>query len=170
LILIRKGERFMAGPSNPTKNANEPHNASQAVSNVADRAKEMASNLGDKAKDAGSAMANKAEGAASYVGHKAEDAASFVSGKADDATAAVGGGLRSLGSTLRQKAPQEGMVGDASSAVANTLERTGRHLQEEGFRGIVDDMTNAIRRNPIPALFVGIGVGFLLARALTPRR
>jgi len=171
----------MAGPSNPTKNANEPHNASQAVSNVADRAKEMASNatdrakemasnLGDKAKEAGTAAVNKAEGAASYVGHKAEDAASYVGHKADDATAAVGGGLRTLGSTLRQKAPQEGMVGDASSAVANTLERTGRHLQEEGFRGIVDDMTNAIRRNPIPALFVGIGVGFLLARALTPRR
>jgi len=130
----------------------------------------MASNLGDKAKDATSAVANKAEGAASYVGHKAEDAASFVSGKADDATVAVGGGLRTLGSTLRQKAPHEGMMGDASSAVANTLERTGRHLQEDGFRGIVDDMTNAIRRNPIPALFVGIGVGFLLARALTPRR
>jgi len=160
----------MAGPSNPTKNANEPHNASQAVSNVADRAKEMASNLSDKAKDAGNTAINKAEGAASYVGHKAEDAASFVGNKADDATAAVGGSLRSLGSSLRQKAPHEGMMGDASSAVANTLERTGRHLQEEGFRGVIDDMTNAIRRNPIPALFVGIGVGFLLARALTPRR
>jgi hypothetical protein len=160
----------MAGPSNPTKNANEPHTVSQTASNVADRAKEMASNLGDKAKEATNTMANKAEGATSYVGHKAEDAAAYVSGKADDATAAVGGGLRSLGSTLRQKAPNEGMMGDASSAVANTLERTGRHLQEEGFRGIIDDVTNAIRRNPIPALFVGIGVGFLLARALTPRR
>ena len=95
----------MAGQSNPTKHTNEPHNASQAASNVADRAKEMASNLGDKAKEATSTVANKAEGAASYVGHKAEDAASYVSGKADDATAAVGGGC-SLGSTLRQKAPR----------------------------------------------------------------
>jgi len=28
-----------------------------------------------------------------------------------------------------------------------------------------DDITNMIRRNPIPALLVGIGIGFLLARA-----
>lgn len=157
----------MAGPSNAT---NLTDRAKEMASNLGDKAKETASNLGDKAKEAGTAAVNKAEGAASYVGHKAEDAASFVGHKAEDATSAVGGGLRSLGSTLRQKAPQEGMMGEASSAVANTLERTGLHLQEEGLRGILDDVTNAIRRNPIPALFVGIGVGFLLARALTPRR
>jgi uncharacterized membrane-anchored protein YhcB (DUF1043 family) len=29
---------------------------------------------------------------------------------------------------------------------------------------MTDDLTNLIRRNPIPALFVGIGIGFLLAR------
>ena len=34
---------------------------------------------------------------------------------------------------------------------------------------IANDVTNLIKRNPIPALFVGIGVGFLLARACTPR-
>jgi hypothetical protein len=61
------------------------------------------------------------------------------------------------------------MAGEASTAVANTLENTGRHLQKEGLKGIADDVTNLIRRNPIPALLVGLGVGFLIARATTRR-
>ena len=34
---------------------------------------------------------------------------------------------------------------------------------------MADDLTDLIRRNPIPALLVGVGVGFLLARATTSR-
>ena len=34
------------------------------------------------------------------------------------------------------------------------------------LREIGDDLTNLIRRNPIPALLLGVGVGFLLARAI----
>ena len=84
--------------------------------------------------------------------------------------AAVGSGLKSLGHTIRDHTPDSGMAGDASSAVANTLERTGRYLQEEGLEGIAEDVTNLIRRNPIPAMLVGVGAGFLLARAMTSRR
>ena len=58
------------------------------------------------------------------------------------------------------------MFGSASSSLAHSLESGGRYLQEEGLKGIADDMTNLIRRNPIPALFVGIGIGFLLARSM----
>jgi len=147
------------------KSPNEP----QTGTGMSDRAKDMAASLGEKAKDATATVANKAESAAATIGHKADEAASYVGHKADDATSAVGGGLKSLGSSLREKGPHDGMAGDASSAVANTLERTGNYLQEEGLRGIADDMTNLIRRNPIPALFIGIGVGFILARALSHR-
>jgi hypothetical protein len=31
------------------------------------------------------------------------------------------------------------------------------------------DLTNLVRRNPLPAVLLGIGFGFLLARAITPR-
>jgi hypothetical protein len=50
--------------------------------------------------------------------------------------------------------------------MADTLERGGRYLEEEGLRGIGQDLTNVIRRNPIPALLLGIGIGFLIARSL----
>ena len=42
-----------------------------------------------------------------------------------------------------------------------------RYLREEGLSGLASDLTDMIRRNPIPALLIGLGVGFLLARALS---
>jgi len=73
--------------------------------------------------------------------------------------------MGSLGHAVREHVPSEGMMGRAGSAVADTLEAGGHYLEEHGLKEMGDDITNMIRRNPIPALLVGIGIGFLLARA-----
>jgi hypothetical protein len=96
---------------------------------------------------------------------KAQDAAATLGQKAEDATAAVGCGMQSLAGTIREKIPQGGKLGEASAAVARSLDQGGRYLEKEGLQGIGDDLTNLVRRNPIPALLLGIGVGYLLARA-----
>jgi hypothetical protein len=75
--------------------------------------------------------------------------------------------MQSLAGTLREKMPHEGMMGTAGSAVADTLERGGRYLQEEGLSGMAEDLTALIRRNPIPAMLIAFGVGFLIARSTT---
>jgi len=129
----------------------------------------VASYVGQKAEDATSYVGHKAEDAASYVGHKAEDAASYAGHKAEDASAAVGSGLRSLGKTVRDRGPEGGMSGDASAAVADTLESGGRYLQEEGLKVMTEDVTNLIRRNPIPALLIGVAAGYLAGKAMTRR-
>jgi len=121
------------------------------------------------ARDAASAVTDSAQRAASYVGNKAGEAASFVGQKAEDAACAMGGSLKSLGQTIREHTPQGGTIGQATSAVASGLENTGRYLEQEGFQGLGTDMTNLIRRNPIPSIFVALGVGFLVARAISPR-
>jgi hypothetical protein len=96
--------------------------------------------------------------------HKTKDAAAAVGEKANAAASAVGEGMTSLAHSLREKAPQTGMLGTASSRVASGLESGGRYLQQEGFEGMMNDLTHLIRSNPIPALLVGVGVGFLLAQ------
>lgn len=75
-----------------------------------------------------------------------------------------------MAQTIRENAPEKGMMGTASSAVADTLEQGGRYLQEQGLSGLGADMTNMIRRNPIPSVLVGFGLGFLIARFLTTSR
>jgi hypothetical protein len=119
----------------------------------------------DKARDAAANVADKAKEVAGNVADHAKDAASTVGQKAEDATHAVGSGMQSVAGTMREKLPQGGVIGAATSKVASGLENTGRYLQTEGLSGMGQDVTNLIRRNPVPAVLIGIGLGFILARA-----
>jgi hypothetical protein len=139
--------------------------AKEEISSVGEKAKDLACAVGQTASDVASNIGHKAGEMASTVSEKAGNVASTIGQKAEDTTAAVGSGMKNLAGTLREKLPHEGMLGSASSAIASTLESSGRYLQEEGLRGMASDLTNLIRRNPIPALLVGIGIGFLIARS-----
>ena len=111
------------------------------------------------------AVAETAKEGASKAGEMVKDAGSFVGKKADEAAKTVGGGMESLGGTIRDKGPHSGVLGSATSAVAGTLESGGRYLHEQGLSGIADDVTNTIRKHPVPALLIAVGLGFLCARA-----
>jgi len=55
------------------------------------------------------------------------------------------------------------MLGTAGEKVAEGLEAGGRYLEEKGLSGIGDDLAGLIKRNPIPAVLIGIGIGYLIA-------
>jgi hypothetical protein len=114
----------------------------------------------DKAKD----MASSVMEQASSMAHAVGDAGAAVGEKANDATAAVGSRMNSVAGTIRETMPREGVLGTASSSVAGSLESGGRYLQEKNIGGMAEDITNLIRRNPVPALLVGVGIGFVLAK------
>jgi ElaB/YqjD/DUF883 family membrane-anchored ribosome-binding protein len=120
----------------------------------------MAQKIGDEAKRA----TDKAESMAGNVMDKAKEAGSFISEKADQATGAVGSSMESLGHSLREHTPQGGMVGAAGEAVATRLEQGGRYLEQHGMGDMAGEISTMIRRNPLPAVLIGIGVGFFLAR------
>jgi ElaB/YqjD/DUF883 family membrane-anchored ribosome-binding protein len=136
-----------------------------AVSSTAQQAKDAVSSAAEKVKDAANTGAEKAKDVARAGWDRTKDAAQAAGHVAENATSSVGGGLESLAGTIREKAPQEGMLGNAASTVADTLEKGGRYLREEGLGGMADDLTNTIRRNPLPSVLVGVAIGFLLARA-----
>ena len=165
----------MANPSTPFRNKEETRipgsspsteRTWETGSSVTEKAKDIASSAAQTVGQTAAGAAQKARDMASSAAHSASDIASNVGHRAEEATSTVGGSMRSLAGTLRENMPHEGMMGTAGSAVADTLERGGRYLEQEGLRGIGEDLTNVIRRNPIPAVLVGIGVGFLLARSL----
>jgi ElaB/YqjD/DUF883 family membrane-anchored ribosome-binding protein len=145
---------------------NAADRAKDMTMNVADKAKTTAVNLAEKAKDTASNLADRTKDTAANVTHKAEDLAKTAGRKADDATAAVGCSIRSAADTVRAKGPHDGLLASATTAAAGALESTGRYLEQEKLSGMAEDMTNLIRRNPIPALLVAAGIGFLLGRAL----
>lgn len=169
----------MANTSSPLKK-DELRPGSTTESGMADlknRAQETAASVADRAKETASAAAQSAGNLASNLGHKAQETASSVAQSASDlassagqrareATSSVGSGMQHLAGTLRENMPREGLMGRASSTVADTLENSGRYIQQEGLSGMFDDLTNVIRRNPIPAVLIGMGLGFLVARSL----
>jgi len=79
--------------------------------------------------------------AASNAAQNVSDAASYVGARAEAATSTLGG----------------------------AMESTGHYLKDDGLQHIVTDVSELIRRNPVPAMLIGIGLGILLASA-TARR
>ncbi len=140
--------------TNVTRTGEERGHGAQERQGAQEKMTGMAEKVTDRAKEAASA-----------VGQSASNIASAAAQKADDATATVGSGMRSMAETVRHRGPRSGILGTTSSSVADALERGGEYLEEEGLSGIAEDITSLIRRNPVPSLLVGIGIGFLLARA-----
>jgi F0F1-type ATP synthase assembly protein I len=120
--------------------------------------------LRSKVENAATQAGDSAQQAAAAAMTKAQELASTASKRVDEATTALGDRVRSAGSSLRERGPHDGMLGTATSTVADSLEHTGRYLQEEGLVGMAEDVTELIRRNPIPAMLVGVGIGYLLAK------
>ena len=97
--------------------------------------------------------------------------ASFASRPASDgqsgevAPTSAGSSVKGLGEKIKEQGPHDGVMGTATKHVGDTLEAGGKYLEEAGLSGVVEDLTALVRRNPIPAVFVGLGIGVLLARA-----
>jgi ElaB/YqjD/DUF883 family membrane-anchored ribosome-binding protein len=152
----------MANPTTSSKGNEARTNAGQAL----DKAKEAAGNVADVARDVASQAVDKAKDAASSVGGMVSDTAKNVGRKADDLTSQAGTGIKNFGDTIREHAPQGGLLGDAAKTVASTTKQVGSYLEEEGLSGMFEDMTNLIKRNPIPAILVGVGLGVLIGRVM----
>lgn len=133
-----------------------------------------------EAKEAGAALVGQArDGAAAAIGAVQERAGEFASNvqerasqfastaveKADEAVSAAGRRIEQLADGIRENTPNDGMLGACSNKVADTLHASGKYLEDHGVTGMVDDLTDVIRRNPLPAVLVGVGIGFILARA-----
>jgi len=115
-------------------------------------------------------FANKAKETATDAMDKVKQtAASFgeaASKKATDVTNAVSDSMKNLGGKIRENMPSEGYLGQASRTVADGLECGSQYLSKEGLAGMADDVGSVIKRNPLPAVLVGIGLGFLIGRTL----
>jgi ElaB/YqjD/DUF883 family membrane-anchored ribosome-binding protein len=130
---------------------------------VADKAKETL----DKAKETASAVVDKARETAGAAAEQVANIASAVGQKADQIASTAGGSIKNFGETIKEKGPQEGTLGNATKAVGNTIEAGGKYLEEAGLTGMMDDLTEVVRRNPIPAVVIGLGLGVLLGRAFS---
>lgn len=135
--------------------------AGRRIGEGAAQAQQAAAALGQKAQD----VSQKAQETASQVGHKAQEAASAVAEKTEDALSSMGERMTSWAGTLREKAPQEGTIGSAAATVADRLQSSGQYLREHGLQEINEDLAAVIRRHPVQAVLIALGIGFCAGMA-----
>jgi len=143
--------------------------AQEAGNKAADAAHTVGQDAAHKAQDLAHEAAQRARDIGSSVADAGRSAVNAATKTADSAAARAGDSLDSLGNRVREYGPSGGMLGQATEGVASSLERGGDYLREEGLTGMASDVTEMIKRNPIPALLCGIGIGFILARLTSPR-
>jgi len=152
----------MANPTTSSK-GNETRGAG---SQGFDKAREAGAQAVDKAKEAASSVGEMVGNAAHTAAQAAGSAAQNVGRKADDMTSSAGSGIKQFGDTIREHGPQGGVLGQATKTVADTTKQVGKYLEEEGLSGMFEDVTKLIKRNPIPAILVGVGLGVLIGRVM----
>jgi ElaB/YqjD/DUF883 family membrane-anchored ribosome-binding protein len=143
--------------------------AREGFSQASQKVGEGLSTAAEKAREAAGVVAEKARESVGALGQSAASMGSAAMSKADETVSAAGKGLEGWGEGVRSRTPNEGFLGSASETLASTLETSGKYLEDHGLSGIVEDVTETIRRNPVAAMFIGVGIGFLLAKALSPR-
>jgi hypothetical protein len=126
----------------------------EAIGGIANQARETVSHAAEQAREGAAHLTEQAKQAGSTAVHKADE----MAGK-------VGSGLEAAAGTIRGNAPSSGMLGSAASRVADTLESGGKYLEREGLSGLAGDLTELIKKNPIPALLAAFAFGVLIARA-----
>jgi len=133
-------------------------------SSIKDKLQQEAAALTAKAREAAAAALDKGRDVAASVVQKVGDVASSLGKKAEGARGPLGDEIKTLAGAIREKAP-EGPLGAAAADVAGTLESGAAYLQQQNFQAMADDALNLVRRYPLQAVLIGIGVGFLLGRA-----
>jgi uncharacterized protein YjbJ (UPF0337 family) len=109
-----------------------------------------------------------------YVGRTAGVAATVTSaaqGVASSVTETVGTAAtkaQEMAGSAATKAQE--IAGSAATVVTDTAAGVGTYVQEKGLQGLSEDLTQLIRRYPVPALLVGLGIGFVLARTIGTRQ
>lgn len=95
---------------------------------------------------------------------KVQELGATAAEKVGGATKMVGEKISSFAGTLRESAPQEGTLGSAAQTAATQLDNAGSYLQDSTLENVTQDVSGLIRRYPIPALLIGVGIGYLLSR------
>ena len=139
-------------------------------SDVKGKAQDLASAVVKEVQDVASEMGHRAHDWAGNMANKGQETAAAAVHKTDDGIAAVGHQMNALGEKLREAAPHNGAVGSAATAVANELQAEGHYLEGHGLEAIGKDLTDVVRRHPIPSLLIGFGIGCLLGMAIAPKR
>lgn len=115
------------------------------------------------------AMKSSADQAGQAINEGMKSAQNYVGSQAENAAGGVSSGLKSAAGAIRDNVSDEGAFGQSARGVAQSFSNAAGYLDQKGAKGIAEDLAVMIKNNPIPALLIGFGLGFLIARGTDSR-
>jgi vacuolar-type H+-ATPase subunit H len=145
--------------------ANALDAAAQRAKQAGEKASDIAQSAVDKVKQTTDDLRSKdASQIVDEARAKAAEVGDLAASKVDSAMTATGEQMSTLAQTVRENAP-EGKAGEVASKAADALDRGGEYLQIADLQTVRGDLERVIREHPIESLLVGVGIGYLVARA-----
>ena len=92
-----------------------------------------------------------------------EDEPDDIGRKVSNAASEVREGITNFVDGVKQKIPSDA-VRKMSDTAGEVTDQVRGYIEDRGIRGLTDDVTDVIRRYPMPALLCGVLIGVLLAR------
>lgn len=102
----------------------------------------------------------------SAVGNMASQVATNLKDDADYLALSAGRGAQRIGEQISRSTPHSGVLGEASQSVARAFTESGEYMECSKLSGMRQDLSIAIRRNPIPTIFIAMGLGWCASRML----
>ena len=99
------------------------------------------------------------------LAQKTEELADAAAVKARQTAHEVDETLGAAAESIQAKIRKTGKdAADVVSSMTDRVRSSAHYVNEQGFDGLMDDLGTLIKRYPIQAVLIGVGVGFFLAR------
>ncbi|HZR79481.1 MAG TPA: hypothetical protein VFD92_00165 [Candidatus Binatia bacterium] len=121
-------------------------------------------------REAGREFGERAGEMAGRAAETLRDAARNASDTARQATGAAGERLRDAASDLRERVAIPDSLAGAATAARETFEEGVNRLRETDFESLRAGTVDWVRKNPVEALLLGLGVGILLGTFMRSTR
>ncbi|GKS62754.1 hypothetical protein YTPLAS72_00580 [Nitrospira sp.] len=117
-------------------------------------------------------MGRKAEDAAQRAGEKARQVSDDISEmaqrggeKARHLAERVGDEIADASGKIQDKLRETGKgVGEVVNTVSEKVRSSAQYLEDSSVEDVVEDVAVLVKRYPIHAVLLGVGIGFLLGR------
>ncbi len=152
--------------SNPNKlnggqdMAEEAARAAQGFGTQANSPTDRAAGQAHRVIDKAQARADEVTG---QVQAKASELVDQTNAQLNQALSSAGQQLHGVARQVRQ-IPAPGQVSELVGRAADVIDRSGAYLERADPDTMRSDLEQLIRKHPLPALAVGIGIGYLLGR------
>ena len=126
----------------------------------------------DQARTAGTPVTQTAGQALHTAQAKVGQVAGQAATTANQGMDAAAGGLNSLAGTIRDRSQSmsgqgpSGTAQQAAAAAADKLETAAQYLRQTDPEQLVTELEALVRRRPVEAVLVAVGLGFLLSRVI----